>query len=287
MDTAQRGNAQLRAEIVSDGKPNAALVKDQAKLSDKPLATIGPVPETRDVDPTALNASQDLGAAMLKQPGLDTFINTLFGGNRGGTGTPTQAIRIHSLPDGASFEVAGQKVQVIRPPGVNDVTILRTDNPQIPDIAVHRPTAAGSEGHTVPTDTGPVELARVDPQNPTPMSIGGEPHQVVSSKGMSDPLVLQNAAGEKKIMASRQILNADKGTSPETKPPVPMTDAVGSSNLKSYGYDAATQTLYVQPKSGGLYMHEGVPLGVAQAMDAAASKGKFYNAEVKKQFPMQ
>lgn len=59
---------------------------------------------------------------------------------------------------------------------------------------------------------------------------------------------------------------------------------VQSSQIGSIGYDAATQTLYVQFKRGGLYSYENVPAEKWQRFQAAESKGKFLGAEIKGHF---
>lgn len=60
-----------------------------------------------------------------------------------------------------------------------------------------------------------------------------------------------------------------------------LIDVTGSSNIAAYGYNPATQSLVVRYKNGGLYHYEQVPSNVVRALNAAPSKGKFINAEIK------
>ena len=51
--------------------------------------------------------------------------------------------------------------------------------------------------------------------------------------------------------------------------------SVDSSNIASIGYDAATQTLEVEFKNGGLYEYVGVPGNVYTDLMNASSHGSF------------
>lgn len=54
-----------------------------------------------------------------------------------------------------------------------------------------------------------------------------------------------------------------------------------SSQVKSHGYDAATKTLAVEFKSGGIYHYHDVPAKTYDDMKAAKSVGKFIGASLK------
>jgi len=60
---------------------------------------------------------------------------------------------------------------------------------------------------------------------------------------------------------------------------------VSSSNVVSVGYDAASQTLEVEFRSGGVYQYYNVPQGVYDQFMSAPSKGRFLAYQVKNQFP--
>lgn len=54
-----------------------------------------------------------------------------------------------------------------------------------------------------------------------------------------------------------------------------------SSQVRAHGYDAATKTLAVEFKSGGVYHYEDVPPATYELMKAAKSVGKFIGASIK------
>lgn len=54
---------------------------------------------------------------------------------------------------------------------------------------------------------------------------------------------------------------------------------VSSSNLESVGYEY--DQLYIRFKSGFLYVYYNVPVEVYNALMHAASKGKFFHANIK------
>lgn len=56
---------------------------------------------------------------------------------------------------------------------------------------------------------------------------------------------------------------------------------VQSSDLRSVGYDAATQTLEIEFNSGGIYQYYGVPAAVYQGLMSAASHGQYFHAHIK------
>lgn len=60
---------------------------------------------------------------------------------------------------------------------------------------------------------------------------------------------------------------------------------VESSSLASIGYDLSTRTLEVEFRKGGIYRYFGVPATVRQSLMEAASKGRFFLAEIRNRFP--
>ena len=68
--------------------------------------------------------------------------------------------------------------------------------------------------------------------------------------------------------------------------PVPILPAtpVHSSNLKSVGYDAQTQHLQVNFKSGETYDYFNVPPPAHQVLMFAKSKGKFLDDAIRPRF---
>lgn len=70
----------------------------------------------------------------------------------------------------------------------------------------------------------------------------------------------------------------------ETKkdhPCIGMCACEGSSQVKAHGYDAASKTLAVEYKNGGVYHYADVPPATYDAMKAAESVGKFIGANLK------
>jgi hypothetical protein len=59
---------------------------------------------------------------------------------------------------------------------------------------------------------------------------------------------------------------------------------VESSNLRSVGYDPATQTLEIEFHSGGVYQYVGVPPSVYQDLLAAPSLGSYFQAAIRNQY---
>lgn len=59
---------------------------------------------------------------------------------------------------------------------------------------------------------------------------------------------------------------------------------VSSTNIRSIGYDEAIQTLEVEFINGSLYQYMGVPTNVCQRFMAAASKGRFFDANLKDKY---
>lgn len=59
---------------------------------------------------------------------------------------------------------------------------------------------------------------------------------------------------------------------------------VQSSNVAALGYDATAGVLRVRFKSGATYDYEEVPADVAEALNAAESKGRFVATVIKGRF---
>ena len=57
---------------------------------------------------------------------------------------------------------------------------------------------------------------------------------------------------------------------------------VTSSNLRSVGYEQATQTLEVEFHNGSIYQYHGVPQRIYDGLMAAPSHGSYLDANVKK-----
>ncbi len=60
---------------------------------------------------------------------------------------------------------------------------------------------------------------------------------------------------------------------------------VTSSDLRSVGYDPATQTLEIEFHSGGIYQYAGVSAAVYRALMTASSHGQYFHAYIKDQYP--
>lgn len=60
---------------------------------------------------------------------------------------------------------------------------------------------------------------------------------------------------------------------------------VVSTNVKSIGYDNGTQTLEVEFLNGRVYQYYGVPEHMHGQFMQASSKGKFFHAYIKDQYP--
>jgi ribosomal protein L33 len=59
---------------------------------------------------------------------------------------------------------------------------------------------------------------------------------------------------------------------------------VTSSNIASIGYDAPSEQLAVEFKNGHVFHYFGVTADLAQQLDAAESKGRFYVTHIKGRF---
>lgn len=62
---------------------------------------------------------------------------------------------------------------------------------------------------------------------------------------------------------------------------------VESSNLRSIGYDAASQTFEVEFKNHAIYQYYNVPEQIWMELEAAPSKGKYYSSQIKDRFLSQ
>ena len=60
---------------------------------------------------------------------------------------------------------------------------------------------------------------------------------------------------------------------------------VSSTNLRSVGYDQATQTLEVEFLSGGVYQYYNVLQHIHDELMQATSKGRFLNTYIKNAYP--
>ena len=56
---------------------------------------------------------------------------------------------------------------------------------------------------------------------------------------------------------------------------------VESSNLKSVGYDAATQTLEVEFKNGGVHQYAGVPAATHTKLIKSSSPGGYFHVHIR------
>lgn len=60
--------------------------------------------------------------------------------------------------------------------------------------------------------------------------------------------------------------------------------AVSSSNIRAIGYEASSQTLEVEFKSGSVYQYMGVPQNEYEALMNATSIGRHLNSNIKGQY---
>jgi hypothetical protein len=56
---------------------------------------------------------------------------------------------------------------------------------------------------------------------------------------------------------------------------------VQSSNIRSVGYEASSETLEVEFTSGSIYQYFDVPEGEYEGLMSAASKGRYLNQNIK------
>jgi hypothetical protein len=60
---------------------------------------------------------------------------------------------------------------------------------------------------------------------------------------------------------------------------------VSSSNIQSIGYDADSLTLEIEFNNGAIYQYQGVPPTEFDAFMNSGSKGRYFHANIKNQFP--
>lgn len=60
--------------------------------------------------------------------------------------------------------------------------------------------------------------------------------------------------------------------------------SVSSSDLKSVGFDARSQTLEIEFHSGGIYEYRAVPQAIYDALMSAPSHGKYFHAHIKERY---
>ena len=60
---------------------------------------------------------------------------------------------------------------------------------------------------------------------------------------------------------------------------------VKSRALTHLDYDAGARCLFVTFVTGRVYVYDGVPADVYEALLRARSKGRFFNAEIKERYP--
>lgn len=63
--------------------------------------------------------------------------------------------------------------------------------------------------------------------------------------------------------------------------------AVKSRDLAIVGYDAATETLEVTFRGGGVYQYEKVPAGVYEELMRTRSHGIYFRDHIKDKFPFK
>jgi hypothetical protein len=62
---------------------------------------------------------------------------------------------------------------------------------------------------------------------------------------------------------------------------------VDSTAIREIDYDAEGEKLFVRFASGEHYVYSGVPDAVWRAFEAADSKGRFFQAEIRGRYPFQ
>jgi len=60
--------------------------------------------------------------------------------------------------------------------------------------------------------------------------------------------------------------------------------SVSSSNICSVGYESETMTLEIEFNSGSVYQFQGVPQDVYESLMQAASKGHYFNLNIKNSY---
>jgi hypothetical protein len=62
-------------------------------------------------------------------------------------------------------------------------------------------------------------------------------------------------------------------------------ELVASSNLRSAGYDEASETLEIEFTNGTIYQYYNVPAAMYEQFRQAGSKGQFLNMYIKNAYP--
>ena len=62
---------------------------------------------------------------------------------------------------------------------------------------------------------------------------------------------------------------------------------LNSTSLAQVGYDVATAVLRVAFRDGSAYRYFGVPVGIVETLQAAPSKGSYFNQAIRGAFPCQ
>ena len=60
---------------------------------------------------------------------------------------------------------------------------------------------------------------------------------------------------------------------------------VGSSNLRSVGYDELSRTLEIEFHNGRVYRYGQIPLGIYEGLMNAVSKGRYFALGIKDKYP--
>jgi len=66
-----------------------------------------------------------------------------------------------------------------------------------------------------------------------------------------------------------------------------IRETVTSSDLRSVGYDESAFVLEIEFHNGGIYHYFEVPYSVYAALMAAGSKGRYFNAQIRKVYRCQ
>lgn len=69
--------------------------------------------------------------------------------------------------------------------------------------------------------------------------------------------------------------------------PMPEMQPVSSSNIAAVGYDAASQSVYVQFINGSTYAYKGVPEHEFENLRTASSIGSYLNRNYKNVYPYE
>lgn len=69
--------------------------------------------------------------------------------------------------------------------------------------------------------------------------------------------------------------------------PMPEMQHVSSSNISAVGYDADSQTVYVQFLNGSTYAYKGVPEHEFENLRTAPSVGSYLNRNYKNVYPYE